>query len=84
MQQSGILALQESAEQFISDIFEKGWSCALHAGRSTLMVKDLRLAMFIMGYTPTLNHRGGVYLPDLGLTENLSRRYNSNFKYRFN
>lgn len=38
-----LAALQESAEMFLVDYFERSYLCALHARRMTLQCKDLQL-----------------------------------------
>ncbi|TNV84274.1 hypothetical protein FGO68_gene4273 [Halteria grandinella] len=44
MQATAVLALQEAAESYLHGLFEDANLCALHAGRVTLMLKDLQLA----------------------------------------
>jgi histone H3 len=43
-QASALAALQEAAEAFVVQRFEDANLCAIHAGRVTVMVKDLQLA----------------------------------------
>ena len=43
-QATAILALQESAEQYLTKLFEESNLCALHANRITLFPTDLQLA----------------------------------------
>ncbi|CAD7700042.1 unnamed protein product [Ostreobium quekettii] len=43
------LAIQEAAEDFIIKLLADGQMCAIHAGRVTLMQKDLQLARRIRG-----------------------------------
>jgi histone H3 len=45
MQSTAVAALQEAAEAYIVAIFEDMNTCAIHAGRVTIMPKDLRLAL---------------------------------------
>ena len=42
-QSAAILALQEASESFLVTMFEDVNVCALHAGRVTIQVKDIRL-----------------------------------------
>lgn len=44
-----ILALQEAAEAYLSELFEDTNLCAIHAGRITIQPKDLQLARRIRG-----------------------------------
>jgi histone H3 len=48
-QGSAILALQESAEAYLVGLFEDTNLCAIHAGRVTIMPKDIALARRIRG-----------------------------------
>lgn len=48
-QGSSILALQESAEAYLCNLFEDTNLCAIHAKRVTIMPKDLQLARRIRG-----------------------------------
>ena len=48
-QSTALLALQEAAEAYIVSIFEDSYLCSLHAGRVTLMPKDIHLARRIRG-----------------------------------
>ena len=43
-QASALLALQEASEAYLVRLFEDSNLCAIHANRSTIMVKDMRLA----------------------------------------
>jgi histone H3/H4 len=45
----GLLALQTAAESYLTGLFEDAMLCAIHAGRVTLMLKDLHLARRIRG-----------------------------------
>ena len=45
----GLLALQESAESFMTGLFEDSYMCSIHAKRVTLMPKDVQLARRIRG-----------------------------------
>ena len=45
----GLLALQESAESFMTGLFEDSYMCTVHAKRVTLMPKDVQLARRIRG-----------------------------------
>ena len=42
-QSTSILALQEASESFLVSMFEDVNVCALHSGRVTIQVKDIRL-----------------------------------------
>lgn len=44
-----LLALQESAEDFLVHLFEDCNLCAIHAKRVTIMPKDMQLARRIRG-----------------------------------
>ena len=46
-QSTALLALQESAEAHMVSVFEDVNCCAIHAGRTTIMPADLRLALRI-------------------------------------
>jgi histone H3 len=46
---NALVALQESAECFLTGLFEDSHLCAIHAKRVTLMVKDMQLARRIRG-----------------------------------
>lgn len=48
-QSSAVLALQESAENYLVGLFEDSNLCAIHAKRVTIMVKDIQLARRIRG-----------------------------------
>jgi len=48
-QGSAVLALQESAEAYLVDLFEDTNLCAIHAKRVTIMPKDIQLARRIRG-----------------------------------
>ncbi len=48
-QSSALLALQEAAEGYLVGLFEDTNMCALHAGRVTIMTKDMELARRIRG-----------------------------------
>ena len=48
-QSQALVALQESAEAYITSLFEDANLCAIHANRVTLMKKDLSLARRIRG-----------------------------------
>ncbi|KAG5183152.1 histone H3, embryonic, partial [Tribonema minus] len=43
-QGSAVLALQEAAEAYLVGLFEDTNLCAIHAGRVTIMPKDIQLA----------------------------------------
>lgn len=49
MQSAALLALQESAEAYMVGMFEDANLAAIHAGRVTVMSKDLKLAKRIRG-----------------------------------
>lgn len=49
IQSSAVGALQEASEAFLTSVFEDTQLCALHAKRSTIMVKDMKLALRIRG-----------------------------------
>jgi len=48
-QTTAILALQEAAEAYLVGLFEDTNLCAIHAGRITIMSKDIHLARRIRG-----------------------------------
>ena len=48
-QGSSVLALQESAEAYLVDLFEDTGLCTVHAKRVTIMPKDIQLARRIRG-----------------------------------
>ena len=50
-QSTALLALQEAAEAYLVGLFEDTNLCAIHAGRITIMPKDMRLAQRIRGET---------------------------------
>lgn len=47
MQSHAVLALQEASEAYLTSVFEDTNLCAIHAGRVTIMPKDLHLAQRI-------------------------------------
>ena len=48
-QSTAIMALQEAAEAYLIGLFEDTNMCAIHAGRVTIMPKDIQLARRIRG-----------------------------------
>ena len=48
-QSTALQALQEAAEAALSDLFERTLLCAIHAGRTTIMVTDMKLAGRLSG-----------------------------------
>ena len=50
-QASSLMALQEATEAYVVGLFEDVNLCALHAGRVTIMSKDMHLARRIRGET---------------------------------
>lgn len=48
-QSTAIMALQEAAEAYLIGLFEDTNMCAVHAGRVTIMAKDMQLARRIKG-----------------------------------
>ena len=48
-QSTAILALQEASEAFLIELFTDTNLCAIHAGRVTIMPKDMQLARRIRG-----------------------------------
>lgn len=48
-QASAVMALQEAAEAYVTQVFEDTLLCAIHAGRKTTMPKDMQLARRIRG-----------------------------------
>lgn len=48
-QSTAILALQEAAEAYLVGLFEDTGLCAIHAGRVTIMPRDMTLARRIRG-----------------------------------
>lgn len=51
-QSTAVLALQEAAEAYLTDLFVDTNLCAIHAKRVTITVKDMRLARRIRGERP--------------------------------
>lgn len=51
-QSHAMLALQEAAETYITELFEGANLCALHAQRVTIQPKDIQLARRIRGERP--------------------------------
>ena len=49
MQASAYVALQEAAEAYIVGVFEDTNLAAIHAGRVTIMPKDIQLARRVRG-----------------------------------
>ncbi len=49
MQSTAVLALQETAEYFMIDVFNYTNLFVLHGKRKIIMVKDMVLACFIQG-----------------------------------
>ena len=58
-QATGLLALQESSEAYLTSLMEDTNLCAIHAKRVTIMPKDVQLARRIRG------EPGGGYLPQV-------------------
>ncbi len=48
-QACAVAALQEAAESYLVSMFEDSNLCAIHAGRVTIMKKDMQLAQRIRG-----------------------------------
>ena len=48
-QSGAVLALQESSEAYLTQLFEDTLLCAIHAKRKTVMPKDMQLARRIRG-----------------------------------
>ena len=48
-QSSALLALQEAAEAHLTSLFDDANHCAIHAGRVTVMPKDVQLARRLRG-----------------------------------
>lgn len=48
-QSTAVEALQQAAEAYLTELFEEVNLCALHAGRVTIMLRDIRLARRICG-----------------------------------
>ena len=48
-QSSAVVALQEASEAYLVGLFEDTNLCAIHAGRVTIMPKDVKLARRIRG-----------------------------------
>ena len=48
-QSQSLLAIQEAAEAFMTNLFEDANLCAIHANRVTLMPRDISLARRIRG-----------------------------------
>lgn len=51
LQPAAVLAMQEAAESYIVGLFEDNQLCAIHAGRVTVMTKDMSLARRIRNET---------------------------------
>lgn len=51
-QGAALVALQEASEAFLTSLFEDTNLCAIHAGRVTIMPKDVHLARRIAQHTP--------------------------------
>jgi histone H3 len=49
LQTGALMALQEAAEAYMVGLFEDTNLCAIHAGRVTIMPKDIILARRIRG-----------------------------------
>ncbi len=49
IQSSAVGALQEASEAYLNGVFEDTQLCAIHAKRSTILVKDMKLALRIRG-----------------------------------
>ncbi len=45
----GLMAIQTAAESYLTGLFEDAILCSIHAGRVTLMIKDIHLARRIRG-----------------------------------
>ena len=48
-QSTAVLALQEASEAYLVGLFEDTNLCAIHAGRVTIMPRDIQLARRIRG-----------------------------------
>jgi len=48
-QASALLALQSAAEDYLVGLFQDSVLCMVHAGRKTVMIKDMQLAKRIRG-----------------------------------
>ena len=48
-QSAALMALQEAAEAYLVHLYEDGNLLAIHAGRVTIMPKDIQLARRIRG-----------------------------------
>lgn len=48
-----LLALQESAEMYLTQLFEDSDLAAMHSGRVTLTVRDLEFILFLRGRSNT-------------------------------
>lgn len=48
-QSTAVEALQQAAEAYLTELFQEVNLCALHAGRVTSMLRDIRLARRIRG-----------------------------------
>lgn len=49
VQSNALLALQEAAEMYLTQLMEDAYRCTLHRDRVTLQPKDMRLARFLRG-----------------------------------
>ena len=45
----GLLAMQTATESYLTGLFEDAVLCSIHAGRVTLMIKDIHLARRLRG-----------------------------------
>ena len=48
-QKDAIQALQEAAEMYVTGVLADSQLCAIHAGRVTMMPKDIQLAFLLRG-----------------------------------
>ena len=58
-QSQALVALQESAEAYLTGVFEDSNLCAIHANRVTVMKKDMDIARRIRG-DKNFDHRDNV------------------------
>lgn len=49
VQRAALDCLQESAELYLTQLFEDAYRCTLHRDRVTLIVKDYQLARYLRG-----------------------------------
>lgn len=56
VQTEALKALQDSAELYLTQLFEDAYFCTLHARRKTLYVADINCVRRIRGIKDIINH----------------------------